>query len=114
MDYVNFEGRGGFRLSETSWAEIFNLAVANGWEPLGTLAPRDYAGIPINPSDDQSGAYLNDDSRVVTDEESRALSAALLRAVPALRKEREDPDFPWVEVVEKFAKYASGGSFRIL
>jgi hypothetical protein len=41
---VDFIGHGGFSLSWHAWRACFDLAVAFGWEPTGTVARREHAG----------------------------------------------------------------------
>jgi hypothetical protein len=58
-----------------SWRACLAVAVAFDWEPAGTAMPDD---------NEWKGTYFSNDLQIVTDEDARALSLALYRALAAL------------------------------
>jgi len=75
------------------WVEILQIAEAFGWKPAGTLAPRVQYETPTgweyygDPDMEWSGGYTSNDWQRVTDEDARAFSAALRRAIDAVMME---------------------------
>jgi hypothetical protein len=73
-------GHGGARIDEDSWIKAFDIAVAFGWEPAGTLAPSD-----CDYGDQWNGTYFGPGGQEVTHDDARAFGLALHRAITALR-----------------------------
>ncbi len=70
-----------------AWAALLRLARAHGWTPAGTEPPRDWTG------DAWSGIYEPAAEQHVTDDDARALGAALARALErAARGELDGTD----------------------
>jgi hypothetical protein len=114
---VDFIGHGGFSLSWHAWRACFDLAVAFGWEPTGTVAPCEHAG-PAR----WKGTYFTNDLQEITDADARALAAALCRAHAALRTRQQLTDeqsSAWANeaisiiTVCDLADYAEKGHFAI-
>ena len=69
---------GDMSFSFDFWCRCFDIAVAFGWRPAGTVAPADCRG-------EWRGTYLSSDLQEVADDDARAFGAALHRAATALR-----------------------------
>jgi hypothetical protein len=113
----DFIGHGGFGLHILDWRPCFNLALAFGWQPLGTVAPCDWTG-----PKPWSGTYFTNELQEVCDDDAHALAAALRRALAA-RIERQhltnEQKEAWankditVRIVRDLADYAEDGHFAI-
>ena len=113
---VDFIGRGDFSLPWHMWRPCFELAVAFGWQPAGTIAHPDFKG-------HWSGTYFANDCQEVSDEDARAMAEALYGALSALkpkqkltaeqRKAWADEDVGVFSVFH-LAEYADKGGFAIL
>jgi hypothetical protein len=86
------------------WIGILRLGEECGWEPAGTVANTTNPVLGHDP-DLRGGAYAGNDGLCVTDEDARALAAALRRACrkPGLDTER----------VARIAELAEEGGFTI-
>src|ERR1035437_4428929 len=97
---IDLVGHGGASLNAVAWGYCLDIAVAFGWQPAGTVAPPDNHG-------EWCGTYCTNDLQEVTDDDARALGAALRQAVTALRTEQN--------LTEEQAKaWDGGGHTRII
>lgn len=110
---VDFIGHGDLSLHWQAWRACFELALAFGWAPVGTVAHRDYSG-------PWRGTYFTNDLQEVTDEDARALAAALRRAQTGLRTKTrltKEQTQAWegmnINMVCRLADYAEKGHFAI-
>lgn len=62
-----------FHCDSDFWCACFDLAVAFGWQPAGTLAPDTWQG-------EWNGCYFTSDTQGVSKDDAKALGAALHRA----------------------------------
>jgi hypothetical protein len=108
-------GRENASFNNTAWHYCLDVAIAFGWKPAGTIAPRDFTG-------DWCGRYYGNDFQIVTNKDARALAAAVHRAVYALSTKQAltkdqakvcDVDGESVYILRKLADYAAGGTFTI-
>ena len=109
-------GRENASFNNTAWHYCLDVAIAFGWKPAGTIAPRDFTG-------DWCGRYYGNDFQIVTNKDARALAAAVHRAVYALSTNQAltkdqakacgEGDCEDVDVLRKLADYAQGGTFAI-
>jgi hypothetical protein len=114
---VDFIGQGDhLSLHWQAWRACFELALAFGWSPVGTVAPCDYPG-PAR----WCGTYFTNDLQEVTDDDARALAAALRGAHTALRTKTrltKEQTQAWegmnINMVCRLADYAEKGHFTIL
>lgn len=68
----------GTSVNVTTWEMLLRLGEMYGWEPTGTqLTQNEYVDAVF----DWSGTYCSNDFQLVTDEDARALAAALAKAV---------------------------------
>jgi hypothetical protein len=75
----DLSGEGGyFRAGIMSWSPLLEAAEAFGWQPAGTLPPREPEDFP---PDKWSGGYHSNDYQAVTDADARNLAKALRRAI---------------------------------
>lgn len=112
VDLISSHGDVSFNWS--AWEHCLDVALAFGWQPAGTVAPTDFRG-------DWDGTYFTNDLQEVTDEDARALGAALHRAVAAIRTghdltalQAKAGDEMNVNVVCRLADYSERGGFAIL
>ena len=65
--------------SQQFWAKALELAMSNGWQPVGTQPPPhlDFYQLEV----DWQGAYLTNDGQVVKSEDALALACALERSL---------------------------------
>ena len=82
MSYDILGIQGQTECSALVWSVCLDAAVAFGWVPAGTVASHK------NPNRPWDGSYTSNDWQWVTDDDARAFSAALNRAIIALA-ERE-------------------------
>ena len=75
MDLLGTNGDERFSLS--GWRMCLERAVEFGWNPEGTVAPKELVC-------EWNGGYHTNDFQLVTDRDARALGEALLRAIAAL------------------------------
>ena len=75
---VDLIGHGGASFNGTVWRKCFEIAIAFGWQPAGTVAPPDYDG-------EWNGTYFSNDLQEVSDTDARAWGTALHQAVISLR-----------------------------
>src|SRR5690348_6367571 len=81
-------GRGGeYSLESAGWAALLLLAREHGWRPAGTKAPRDFRR-----GQHWGGNYVTNDGQRVRREDTRALAAALERALPSVPEQAPPPD----------------------
>jgi hypothetical protein len=113
---VDFIGHGGFSLPWPAWRACFELALAFGWQPAGTVAP---SGYPETAR--WTGTYFTNDLQEVCDDDALALAAALRRAHTALRTKTllaKEQTQAWegmsINMVCRLADYAEQGNFAIL
>jgi hypothetical protein len=87
MGYDLLGKRGFFRFSEQGWYHCLDVACAFGWEPAGTQLPDGPPEARGNPEPDWKwdGGYGSNDWQIVTDDDAKALVAALDRAIEAER-----------------------------
>ena len=79
---IDLVGAGGsISLSFDFWRDCHRLAVAFGWHPGGTIGPHQL-------SSDWDGGYFTNDWQLVTDDDAKAMAAALYRAVAAVHERR--------------------------
>ena len=79
---VDFIGHhGDLSLHWQAWSACFDLALAFGWQPAGTVACHEDTGPPKQ----WDGGYFTNDFQMVTGDDAKALAAALRRALTALR-----------------------------
>lgn len=64
-----------FQTSDEHWSVFLNVAQRYGWQPAGTVAPRSWPRGAV-----WSGQYATSDGQGVSDEDARALAAALYDA----------------------------------
>jgi len=109
----DLQGRGGASFNTAAWSMCLNVATAFGWEPAGTVDPDDC-------NREWGGAYFSNDYQQVTDDDARALAAALRRALGALetkekltQEQAKACDDIHLSVIRKLADYAEGGRFAI-
>lgn len=100
-------------LNWQAWRACFELARAFGWAPVGTVAHRDYSG-------PWSGTYFTNDLQEVTDEDARALAAALRRARTELKTKTrltKEQTQAWegmnINMICRLADFAKKGHFAI-
>ena len=74
MDLLGSHGDERFSLS--GWSMCLERAIAFGWNPKGTVAPKELG--------EWNGGYHSNDFQLVTDHDARALGEALLRAIVTL------------------------------
>src|SRR3954449_10192636 len=115
---VDFIGHGGASFASYTWRGCFELALAFGWKPAGTVAPCDYRG-----PGRWNGTYFSNDLQEVSDGDALALGTALRRAHDALRTKQhltEEQAKAWanedinIEIVCDLADYTENGHFAIL
>lgn len=68
-------------LSNRGWSQLFELAIQNGWEPMGTVEP--YG----EPCEDWCGTYFSSDFQLVREVDILNMADALERAIAG-----RDPD----------------------
>ena len=114
MDLV---GRGGyFRWGYPEWAEVLDLGLEFGWQPLGAGPPRGY---PKSKWDGDN--YFGNDGQYFYARDARALADALERALVAQRKaapkkpKRKERANVQVEAadIRKFIRFCRAGGFRL-
>ena len=113
---MDLNGAGGYwRMSGSSFARALTLAKKHGWEPAGTKAPY-WVNEDGTPCEEMNvghwdGGYGSNDHQGVTDDDAKALGAALTRALDAGKEFVDDPD------TEKFmretAAFFNAGGFSI-
>jgi len=91
-----------FSLNWTGWRLMYETAVNNGWEPVGT-EPNERA--PQMP-DRWDGGYFSNDFQIVTAEDAANMADALDRS---LEFNVTDDD----EYIIDFIRFARGGAFKI-
>src|SRR5262245_50508184 len=76
---MGFDLSNGFHAGYMAWGYPLTTAEVFGWKPQGTLPPR----LPpdMEMPGPWNGGYFTSDFQIVTDEDARALSAALYRAL---------------------------------
>ena len=82
----DLRGKGGyFCLNNERWYHCLDIACAFGWEPAGTQLPDGPPEARGNPGPDWKwdGGYNSNDFQMVTDDDAKALAAALDRAIEA-------------------------------
>ena len=89
-DLTNEKGE-YFRWNIWGWAEVINLGLAYGWQPLGTEIDssrfedyKDYEDYKEN----HEGAYFGNDGQVVCAEDAKAFSEALESSLDDIPDER--------------------------
>jgi hypothetical protein len=103
---------GDARFAFGTWDGCLELAVAFGWQPAGTSAPPDHKG-------PWSGTYCGNDYQEVSDQDARAMAAALHLALAALPKQKftakQRKAWASAEIFSVFhlANYANDGGFLI-
>jgi hypothetical protein len=96
-------------LNINGWENLFNIAVKNGWEPLGTL-PHEWSGIA---PEDWNGNYFTNDHQTICAEDALGMAAALELAVSDLEEYpvewiKEVIDVEWIKGFVDICR-ASGG-----
>ncbi len=115
----DFTGKnGGFSLNVSGWPWVYNLAVAYGWRPAGTVGNAHYyaelSGADMNDPKTQAecdkqdrewdGRYSSNDFQQVTAEDADNLAEALENALRHLpRKESTIPENVEVSPIEEFS-----------
>jgi hypothetical protein len=109
----DLQGRGGASFNIAAWSMCLDVATAFGWKPAGTIGPDDCDG-------EWGGGYFSNDYQQVTDDDARALAAALRQALVALetkqtltKEQSKACDAIHLGVIRKLANYAEGGRFAI-
>ena len=113
----DLSGNGGcLRLNVAAWEFVLDQAVEYGWKPAGTVAlvweapdcPFDDVEEVLSGQDrNWSGTYRTNDFQTVTDQDARAMSAALKRALLY----SDDPDRR--RLLLRASLFASAGEFVI-
>jgi len=113
---IDLIGHGDLSLHWQAWRACFELALAFGWQPAGTVAPSGYAQ-PAR----WTGTYFTNDLQEVCDDDALALAAALRRAHTALMTKTrltKEQTQAWegmnINMVCRLADYAEKGHFAIL
>lgn len=76
-----------FHFNIHSWSPIFQMGMAAGWQPAGTLAPAPFVDedtgetLGVWDDDEWDGTYFSNDRQRVTDADARAWADALERAL---------------------------------
>lgn len=103
----------GPRFNLFAWQCCLGTAFYFGWEPAGTDAAEDFPG-------EWDGDYFTNDRRGVTNEDARALAAALRRAIQALRagqkltaKQAKYCKREYMDMFRELASFAEKGGFMI-
>ncbi len=91
MDFLSVSGE-LINFSRIGWLAVSQLALKNGWKPLGTLRPEDW------PEDDwDAGDYFSNVGQRVQAVDAFELANALERAIPNLpevpRTDYQTPNF---------------------
>ena len=74
---MDLTGAGGyFRWGMGAWYEVLTLALAHGWEPIGTRPPPNRT--------EWDGNYDWNIGQMVTAEDAQALAAAVRKAIPTV------------------------------
>lgn len=108
-----------FRWKVGAWFKVLQLALAYGWQPMGTTPPR---GVP---KASWEGGYLSNRRQQITATDAQQLAEALQRAVEDMS--RKSPAKPkrvkpkvselaeryWIEALGEFAAFCRSGAFRI-
>ena len=118
-------------ISILDWIFYLNFADWYGWEPQGTLPPKDYN------DDEWDGRYDSNEGQIVSSGDSKALSAALNKAINDRNYEHRVEDVylplqsdlskefsidpmgsfdPWqiFEETKAFIAFANGNEFRLM
>jgi hypothetical protein len=115
---MDFQGHGDASSSLQTWVAVYNVALAFGWKPAGTVAPEMFPG-----PGRWDGTYFTSDFQKVRDDDAIALAAALRRALAALEARKrltKKQTEAWgnktitIAAVLKFAELAEKGHFAIL
>jgi hypothetical protein len=108
MDIMNWD----VSYNWSSWRGLFEIGVAFGWTPRGTLSPKDR-------TPEWSGGYFSNDFQVLTAEDAAAWARAIMAALAAARGEvemtaeqrrlLESASEDWLKRMEEFARIAAAG-----
>ena len=95
MGYELRSQRGGeLDLNAINWPRVVELALENGWEPAGTLAPLDWCDTESGHDPEQwGGGYCTNDGQYVTAKDARAMADALERSLNHAPEEVQVRDF---------------------
>lgn len=99
-----FNGHCEFDMPASDWRRILWIAQCYGWQPHGTEPPDELAittGIWRGKPTDWTGAYSPSDGQEITEDDAKALAAALERALP---------DVPDCDTDEKRRREVDAGS----
>ena len=80
--YLLNETGEGFHFDNESWRQVLHLARLFGWQPAGTLGPRDYCNDDPTRDPGWAGSYDTSDCQLVTAADGRALADAVERSLP--------------------------------
>lgn len=112
----DFMGHGGVSLDGVSWVGCFQLAIAFGWCPAGTLAPT----LEGPWEGEWEGGYFSNSWQEVTKDDARALGLALQKALVVLRsgeeltkEQGEAFGQTTISAISEFSDYALSGGFLI-
>ena len=75
IDFIRLNGEGLMDLNTRIWSDLFDLAIENGWEPMGTVNP--YG----EPCEDWCGTYFSSDFQTVTVEDLANMCDVLERGI---------------------------------
>lgn len=112
MDFIG-DGR-SFRLSNSGWILIFNLACDYEWVPSGTTIDSLQTGIAES---DWNGGYHSNDGQMVDDQDAMGLAVALEKALAEMPDEKIDNGWGGPEekaMVRDFIAFCSKSGFMIL
>jgi len=120
------------RISMLDWIFLLNFADWYGWKPQGTIPPKDY-----DDDNEWDGRYDSSECQIVSSGDSKALSAALNKAINDRDYEHRIEDVylplrsdlgrelsidpmgsfdPWqiLEQIKTFISFANGNEFRLM
>jgi hypothetical protein len=105
---VDLMGHGGEYFSLNGWESCLLVAEAFGWQPAGTTRPDGHEG-------EWDGNYFLNARQRVTDDDAKAISRALFRALNAVSTEKplsivQEAN---LNTVMRLANYTSAGGFMI-
>jgi hypothetical protein len=80
MSYEILGSTGKWTCRQWDWRNYLNAAIVFGWHPEGAFFKNDEGGYGEHPS----GSYFGNDYQIVTDNDARAMAAALNLAVATI------------------------------
>jgi hypothetical protein len=98
ISFIPMNGKDLLDLSSWIWVDLLDIALENGWEPMGTVEPYGEADI------EWDGHYCSSDFQLVLEEDLLAIADALEKAIAG----REDNTVCWIkDWIDQFRE--SGG-----